>query len=77
MQHWKQWLPFQHDRGRDVFPCLKRSIKECYKLEGKLPENLKLLENCAKRVTKVKDLKINGCEELTSSLKMRLDYCSS
>ena len=41
MQHWKEWLPFQPDHGSGAFPCLKTlSIKECSKLEGKLPENL-------------------------------------
>ncbi|XP_048425333.1 putative disease resistance protein At3g14460 [Pyrus x bretschneideri] len=91
MQHWKQWLPFQHDRGGDVFPCLKQlSINECYKLEGVVHTTAKvefeLLESlclsniselmslqtgelCRRVLTKVKDLKINGCEELTSSLK--------
>ncbi|XP_050112973.1 putative disease resistance RPP13-like protein 1 [Malus sylvestris] len=131
MRHWKVWLPFQLDHGSGVFPCLKRlSIKECSKLEGKLPEKLdllakleivkceeltvsianykqlrqlnidgcKVLEHTAAKVefelleslcisnisevmsrptgelfrkglSKVRDLKINGCEKLTSSLK--------
>ncbi|XP_048426023.1 putative disease resistance protein At3g14460 [Pyrus x bretschneideri] len=59
MQHWKVWLPFQRDHGSGVFPCLKRlSIKECSKLEGKLPENLDLLAK----------LEIVECEELVVSI---------
>ncbi|KAM2456610.1 hypothetical protein COP2_005912 [Malus domestica] len=131
MQHWKEWLPFQLDRGNGVFPCLKTLfVKKCSKLGGKLPENLnslaklgivkceelvvsianhkqlrhlnidcckvlvhtaakvefELLESLClsniselmslqtgelfqKGLTKVRDLKINGCEELMSSLK--------
>ncbi|CAN6556201.1 unnamed protein product [Malus baccata var. baccata] len=59
MRHWKVWLPFQLDHGSGVFPCLKRlSIKECSKLEGKLPEKLDLLA----------ELEIVKCEELTVSI---------
>ncbi|CAN6556198.1 unnamed protein product [Malus baccata var. baccata] len=59
MQHWKVWRLFQLDHGSGVFPCLKRlSIKECSKLEGKLPEKLDLLA----------ELEIVKCEELTVSI---------
>nr|BBC44085.1 predicted putative disease resistance RPP13-like protein 1 [Malus domestica] len=59
MQHWKVWLPFQMDHESGVFPCLKRlSIKECSKLEGKLPENLNLLA----------ELEIVKCKELVVSI---------
>ncbi|KAM5578406.1 putative disease resistance protein [Rosa sericea] len=44
MDLWKEWFSYQQDQGLGAFPCLKMlSIKNCWKLQGRLPENLHLL----------------------------------
>ncbi|KAK9939536.1 hypothetical protein M0R45_016230 [Rubus argutus] len=59
MKNWKEWLSHNQDKGIGVFSCLKMlSIKECPKLEGRVPESS---DSLAK-------LEISNCQELVISL---------
>ncbi|XP_062008231.1 putative disease resistance protein At3g14460 [Rosa rugosa] len=76
MDFWKEWFSYQQDQGLETFPCLKMlSIKNCWKLQGRLPENLHLLstlvihqcEQLVVSITNYKslcDLKINNCRQV-------------
>nr|XP_048330555.1 putative disease resistance protein At3g14460 [Ziziphus jujuba var. spinosa] len=80
MENWENWSQLETKAGIEGFPQLKElSLRRCPKLNGKLSESLPSLETLvvggceqlvisipAEGLTRLKDLKVHGCKEMSS-----------
>ncbi|XP_060670897.1 putative disease resistance protein At3g14460 [Ziziphus jujuba] len=91
MENWENWSQLETKAGIEGFPQLKElSLRRCPKLNGKLHESLPSLETLVVRgceqlvisipaegLTRLKDLKVHGCKEMSSVCQDELRQLTS